>query len=340
MNSGPMTASAASFNFSRPPLQFMPRAELDLGALLGRVLENRYLTEELLDESSISARYRAYDMATDEVVTVEVLPQRASRTWPKIRQALTRLAAHGHPHVANLLGHGIVAGSQPFLVFEMHGPRTLRQLQRAEAPLALERALRIGIECAEALAALHAAGVVHGRFSSDHVRVSAAGTERETVKVDGFGLAPLLDEPRRARLATPLGSAQAATTPLDVTADVRDLGSVLRELVSTAAAHPRRAAPASDSGWYDLPRRIFDKIVERCSPDHGQRPYSNTALLCSDLRRLSAAIEARGRKERACAAGASAPLNARRPATIHALRARAQVTSEPNLPKVIVSLDA
>lgn len=343
MNPVPMTnASAASFNFSRLP-RVTERPEPELGALVGRVLENRYLTEELLDESSISTRYRAYDMATDEAVTVEVLPRRALRSWPKIRQAVTRLTAHGHPHVANLLGHGILAGSRPFLVFEMPSHRTLKQLQRAEAPLDLRRALRIGIQCAEALAALHDAGVVHGRFSSDHVRVIAEGTARETLEVDGYGLAPLIDEAPRPALAVQPAVEDAATSPRGVATDIQQLGAVLRKLVRPARADAQLATPANDCGSQLLPHRIFDKIIARCFADRARRPYPSAALLCSDLRRLEAALEARGWQERAGAARESPPTSATRarvPATIHTLRARARVASHPALPKVIVSSGA
>ena len=221
--------------------------------------------------------------------------------------------------------------------------RSLGQVQSDEPPLALQRALRIGLECAEALAALHTAGVVHGRFSCDHVRLNAAGTAAETVKVDGFGLAPLIDEARRAALAPEPASKPASMRPLDATTDIQQLGSVLRELVSPAPTHTRLPL---DSGSSHLPRRIFDKIIARCFADRAQRPYPNAALLCSDLRRLEAALEAPGWKQRtgtareaASAKSEAASAKSKVPATIHPLRARAQVAPQPALPKVIVALD-
>jgi hypothetical protein len=285
--------------------------------LLGRVLENRYLTEELLSESSSGERYRAYDIATDESVLVDVLPRRALRSWPALRQAVTRMAAHGHPHVAALLARGVFQGAWPYLVFELHGERTLAELIDSEAPPDLRRALRIAIQCSRALAALHAAGLSHGSFSARHVRGGATGSLGEIFKVDGFGLAPQYDDARRSEHE----AVRLPSVCCDVAGDIRRLGLVARSLVASERSR-------------DLPRRIFDKIVGRCLTEEPLQRYASAAALSADLGRLEAALDARHVRAEP---RELSPTRARVRAMVHAPRPRSRIALRPALPKVIVS---
>jgi serine/threonine protein kinase len=313
MNTAP-TANAPWFQSPRLPRPPAPRAEPDAGALLGRVLENRYLTEELLEQSAASQRYRAYDMATDEMVTVEVLPRRSLREWPRVRQAVTRMAAHGHPHVAALLARGVFEGRRPYLVFEMHGDRTLEQLLEDEAPLELGRALRIAIQCSRALGAVHQAGLVHLGLSPRHVRTSTRPPGLETVKIDGFGLAPLLAEVSPA----------ASDASGGVATDIYDLGEILRALT----LHARSLG---------LPQRIVERIAARCLAEEPCQRYPSAARLCSDLLRLEAALDARETKHAHTGAHSTRPAGTGAKTSVHSPPSRSAVAMGPALPKVIVA---
>jgi serine/threonine-protein kinase len=79
-----------------------------------------------------------------------------------------------HPHLVNVLE---VQVDRPpyFLVMELLGGESLRRFLRREYCLEVVRALWIARQTAEALAALHAAGFVHGDFKPDNIRIVQDG---------------------------------------------------------------------------------------------------------------------------------------------------------------------
>ncbi len=90
------------------------------------------------------------------------------------REARACLAVQ-HPHLVKLLDTHV---TRPpfFLVMELLGGESLRRRLRRDYRLPLPQALWITRQTAEALAALHQAGFVHGDVKPDNIRVVANGT--------------------------------------------------------------------------------------------------------------------------------------------------------------------
>jgi eukaryotic-like serine/threonine-protein kinase len=327
--------------------------ELPPASILGRVLANRYVPDAWLGEGTFSVRYRADDLATIESVCVEFLPRRAIGCYSQIRQAADKLAALGDPRIVQILGRGMAGGAWPFLVTEYDGSSSLAavlrhtRLHRA-APFALARVLRLGAQCAEALAAAQSVGVLHGALCPERIGVRHVGQEHESIQVSGFGLASLIEAAPEARLSNSpevylYGSPELVRhARIEPRSDIYSLGVILYELavgkppfegnaIGVLRQHLRstpepvsRRRGSSEIGW-----RIFDKIISRCLAKSPEARYASASDLATDLARLGAAL-ARARDAEPSASTAS-PVAARASASApRSVAVRAATSERPS----------
>jgi eukaryotic-like serine/threonine-protein kinase len=315
--------------------------ELPPPSLLGRMLLDRYVPEAPLEQTAFGVRYVASDTSIGETVCLELLPRRALDHWSSIRQAVARLATLADPNIAAVVGRGVAGGVWPFLVSEHRAAASLR----AELGTAweLRRVLRLGAQCAGALAAAHGAGVIHGALTPDRIALLGQGAH-ETILVSGFGVAALIEASSEALLGSPpalyhySSPEHADGQRLDARSDIYSLGVILYELVSgkppfegTAVSvlrQHREVAPEPPSrrcGSQELAFRAFDKILARCLAKTPEQRYPNAAELAADIGRLDAALG------RARSAGA-APVRGARAQDRSAPSARSNAQRRPPRP--------
>jgi hypothetical protein len=138
-----------------------------------------------------------------------------------------------HPHVVKILDHGI-DGGVPWIAFEYVAGPTLRA-RVAAGPLPWPDALRAAREIASALAAAHAAGVVHRDVKPDNVLAGPAGA-----KLTDFGIAKWSGSLVKTGTGVVLGTLGylapelAQGGPPSPASDVYALGVTLFELLAGA----------------------------------------------------------------------------------------------------------
>lgn len=96
-----------------------------------------------------------------------------------------------HPHIVTLLAQGNLPDERPFLVLEWL-PGTLGQVLRHGGALAPAHALRITAQLAEALASLHARGLVHRDLKPENVLFAGEDLATARMKLADLGLAKRL----------------------------------------------------------------------------------------------------------------------------------------------------
>jgi CRP-like cAMP-binding protein len=242
-------------------------------------------------------------------VALKVLPV----SWgsvPDLRARLYRestiLRQIRHPGVIQVLDVGSVAerlGGGTYIVMEWL-PDGLDRALRAQypAPLAPDRAVAVAAAVADALAAVHAAGLVHRDVKPSNILLRANG---EPVLTD-FGLAAALAEIMGEQRLTPpnqlLGTADylapesIAGTGVDGRADLYALGIVLYEMltglvpfagrdpVDTLRAHREEPVPP-------LPETIplnVRAVVTRALHKQPQDRYAAAAEMAAALREAHA----------------------------------------------------
>jgi serine/threonine protein kinase len=322
--------------------------------LRGRVLANRYLAEEVAEQTAASLSYRAYHLALDRAVTVRILPRGlacSDELCQEVRGEARVASSLSNPHIAAALDFGVTSDGWPFLVTETFQGRTLALLLAEEGKFVLRRVLHIGRQLASALAAAHQAGLVHGLLSPDNVMVVEPGTSAEVATVLAFGV-------HRARGATPapprsgvfgvpfyVSPEQAACRPLDVRSDIYSLGVILYELMTGAPPFTDGdfaavlcqhldddpEAPSTRLPSPGALAKAMDAIVERCLRKDPEQRYQSAAELGDDLTRLEAAAARNKRRPM--------PEIQRPTTTIHSPPPRADSSHAAQGAKVIVHGD-
>jgi len=244
--------------------------------------------------------YRARDTKLDRDVAIKVLPDTFAADPERVarfeREAKT-LAALNHANVGQIYGLE-EAGRVKALVLELvEGPTLADQIKRG--PIALDQALPVAKQIAEALEAAHEAGIVHRDLKPSNIKVRPDGA----VKVLDFGLAkalgttalsndasqsPTITTPAMTQVGLILGTAaymspeQAKGRVADARSDIWAFGCVLYEMLSGTRAFigedvsdTMAAVLRGDPDWSALPRdtpRALVRLLKRClQRDRSQR---------------------------------------------------------------------
>ena len=171
-------------------------ARLDTGDELGP-----FRITGLIGAGGMGEVYRAWDTRLDRNVAIKVVPQASSidgaarERFEAEARAISRLT---HPRISTLYDVGsasIGSATVQYLVMELVDGETLAaRLSRGALPV--DEALAIAIDIAEALAAAHAAGVVHRDVKPANIMLTRSGA-----KLLDFGLARLRPSPLAAASA-------------------------------------------------------------------------------------------------------------------------------------------
>jgi serine/threonine protein kinase len=143
-----------------------------------------------------------------------------------------------HPNVVDVSDLGIDNGV-PYLVMELLEGETLAQMLSREGPLELSQAIDIILPMLDAVAAVHAAGVLHRDVKPSNILLARGIDGRLQPKLVDFGIARFIDvddsdERTRGPLGTPhyMAPEQARSEAVDERTDQYALGSVLFEMLT------------------------------------------------------------------------------------------------------------
>ncbi len=173
--------------------------------LTGRTVSH-YRILEALGEGGMGVVYRGEDPRLGRPVAVKVLAERFADDPEALARFLTEAraaSALNHPGICTVYDVGVHEG-QPYLVMELLRGRTLDAVV-ADGPLPVESCLELGVQLTDALAAAHAAGVVHCDIKPGNLVLTEHG-----LKILDFGLATALRADTAALTTTRVASDSAS----------------------------------------------------------------------------------------------------------------------------------
>ena len=262
----------------------------------GAVLSDRYRLQRLIGAGGMGRVWEADDLVLHRKVAVKVIHSAhladpvAGARFEREAQTAARLS---HPHLAVVYDYGESDGGV-YLVMELIEGENLNERLR-RGPLPAAEAARVVAETAEALAAAHAAGVVHRDVKPANLMLTANG-----VKVMDFGIASGIGAPLTATgliigTASYLAPERVQGRSATPAADVYALGAVLFEALTAEPAFagdtPAEVALGQVHGDVPdvaaevpgVPPGIADACREALAKDPAARP--SAAALAARLRR-------------------------------------------------------
>jgi serine/threonine protein kinase len=262
--------------------------------------------------------WKARDTRLDRFVALKFLPaermtdpERRRRFFQEARAA----SALNHPNIITIydIDHTRLEGvAADFIAMEFVPGKPLDRLISHKG-LRLREALQYAMQTADALAAAHAAGILHRDLKPGNIMVNEAGC----VKVLDFGLAKLTDpafsgvapaqttsEPVETGKGTIVGTVsymspeQAEGKKVDPRSDIFSFGALLYEMITGRRAFSGdsmasilsailRDRPKPAGEIVPVVPHQLDRIVARCLEKDPWRRYQHAGDLKLDLQQVS-----------------------------------------------------
>jgi len=258
------------------------------------LLDDRYRLIAPLAEGGMSVVWHGHDEVLARSVAVKVIKTEAgpsAKFAQRVRREATALARLSHRHIANVYDYGesdLGGVRAPYLVMELVDGESLGAVLR-RGPITWPTAVAIAAQVAGALAAAHAAGVVHCDVTPGNVMLCADG-----VKIIDFGIASTAgDVVEGVVFGTPayLAPERRNGGRAIPASDVYGIGLLLYEMLAgrlpwpdgtateVVAAH-RTIPPAPLPDVPGLPEPVAALCTACLDVDPARRPLSRELSLC------------------------------------------------------------
>jgi serine/threonine protein kinase len=235
---------------------------------LTALVAGRYEIERPLGHGAMAVVDLAHDRELGRHVALKRLAENLARD-ADLRERFVRegrLAARlGHPNIVRVYDVGEAEG-RPYIAMEHVDGETLADLLARRGKLSAAEAEDLGAQAARALAAAHAAGLVHRDVKPHNLLLGRDGV----LKLGDFGIAFGLEGTRLTMAGTVLGTAaylapeQARGEHVTAAVDVYALGLVLVEMLT--------GRPDRSSRLDRVPPELAATVRQCLAADPAERP--------------------------------------------------------------------
>jgi serine/threonine-protein kinase len=269
----------------------------------GTVFGGRYQVRGLLGRGAMAQIFLALDQKTGEPVATKVLDAKHAADKTLVARFIleAKTAAQvTHRSMVEMLDVGMSETGVPYLVMELLQGESLGDWLRREKKMAPELGVPFVKQVAEALSAVHRAGIVHRDIKPDNVFLLGEKGAPHTAKILDFGYAKQEEQGTLTQAGVAVGTVeymspeQAVSDRVDARSDVYGLGVVMYRIfagrlpfVATDATEMLARHLTEDPGplgvgGLDRLDAIIQKALRK-SPAHR---YASMEALIGDLVRL------------------------------------------------------
>jgi hypothetical protein len=160
----------------------------------GRLVAGRYRLQSQLGGGGMGTVWLARDELLGRMVAIKQVLTTAGASAGEADQQRQRALREGriaarlsHPHAISVYDVAL-EGGQPWLVMEYLPSRSLAAVLSEDGSLRVDQTAQVGAQVADALAATHAAGIVHRDVKPANVLIGEGGRVEGLVKITDFGI--------------------------------------------------------------------------------------------------------------------------------------------------------
>jgi serine/threonine-protein kinase len=228
------------------------------GELQGALVAAQYRIKRRMGAGASGVIYEAVRERDGVPVALKLLRAAAAHdavASDRLRREAQALGLSWHPNVVEVIEHGHLPDGTAYLVMELLDGESLATRLRARGPIAPDELVPIALQICEALAAVHAAGVVHRDVKPSNIFLTRQPDGSERVKILDFGIAKVeWEETRITQMGAPMGTPgymspeQEVGGIVDARSDLYAMGAVLFECLTGDPPQP------TPSGMYRAKR--------------------------------------------------------------------------------------
>ena len=278
----------------------------------GQLLAGKYRVEGLVGAGGMGAVITAVQLELERRVAIKLLPPQAAQIGTAVERFLREAraaSAISNDHVVRIYDVGRLDSGVPYMVMEYLPGVTLGALTAQRGPLPVAETIDYVLQACIALAECHGIGIVHRDLKPDNIMVLQRPGQLGFVKLLDFGIsksdwfstAPEFT-PNLTHTTDVFGTPThmspeqvRSSKRVDLRADVRALGVILYEVLTSAPPFMAETLPAlsaaivSDAPVHpserrrDLPRPLGDVVLSCLEKRPEARPQS-VAQLAEKLR--------------------------------------------------------
>ena len=167
---------------------------------IGGMIRGRFRVLSRLGKGAMGVLYLAEQVSIQKKVALKILNRQYTTDEEFIKRfhrEAQLTAGLNHRNIVTILDFDQIEDGTLFIAMEYVDGKTLGELIKQEGPLEISRAIRLGIQLAEGLAAAHRSGVIHRDIKPENIMIVGEG---EVLKIMDFGIARSLDANAPTRL--------------------------------------------------------------------------------------------------------------------------------------------